>query len=541
MLTVLGLDIRLLADDNGQPGAPINPPAETAPELEEHGPVMANDFFWVEVLAWDARPTPSADPGVIGLPLNIAWDPNVLAYAGATPIPTNIPLPPSNPPTNAPRFDRLITASFPLARELSSFEPTADAATCNGLVDPSSCNFSGLQGSSSPTFGFGQAIGTSGPETFSQMRFQALAAADRTPFLVQLAGGMSFTDSQPLQSVIHLVDGQPETADDQNRIVEFVVIEEAENDSSLSGVVYTDVNLNGLFEPEFEFGLPNVAIQLFGADPSMPLAEVTTGPDGWYHFEELPPGEYTIVEQQPADFVSAINTLGTVLPGGEQRGTVGIDEFVGITLAAGEHGVEYNFGENLRNVTKRFFTARAEPRDLLCEHLGQSCVTVRGTDGDDTIRLEADAERVTVTVNDSQPQEFSTARFDRVTVDGGAGRDTVTLVGSEKNDTAHLTTLQSSLRSVCYAALTANAEVVTAEGRSGDDFAVFSDLPTDENLLASDDEAVLSAPLLNTLARARFFEQVRATSAPRAAADRDTLQVQPVRFRFNPVGKWVPI
>ena len=92
MLAVLGLDIQLLADDNGSPGAPLS-----GPEQLSHGPLQVNDEFWVRVLAWDQRdpsnvsdPNVAGDetPGVISLPLNIAWDPTVLMLTSPLPAAT---------------------------------------------------------------------------------------------------------------------------------------------------------------------------------------------------------------------------------------------------------------------------------------------------------------------------------------------------------------------------------------------------------------------------------------------------------------------
>ena len=47
---VLGLDIRLLSDIDGSPGAPLSEARDLI-----HGPVEEGQIFWVEVLAWDDR------------------------------------------------------------------------------------------------------------------------------------------------------------------------------------------------------------------------------------------------------------------------------------------------------------------------------------------------------------------------------------------------------------------------------------------------------------------------------------------------------
>ena len=160
-----------------------------------------------------------------------------------------------------------------------------------------------------------------------------------------------------------------------------------------------------------------------------------TGPDGWYHFEDLEPGVYDIVEvAQPACFIDGTETLGIVLPGRQSRGTAGADRFTGITIAAGEHGIDYNFGElglKAACINKSLFFGSADPRrDTVYTPLGVSSAVVRGTSGDDQIAVEASAGAIRVTVNSGRPQTISTADAAIVVVDSGAGHDEVTAGGS---------------------------------------------------------------------------------------------------------------
>ena len=73
---------------------------------------------------------------------------------------------------------------------------------------------------------------------------------------------------------------------------------------SLSGYVYTDSDADGSFEAD-EIGLPGVTITLISQATGTVTATTTTGPDGWYNFEDLPQGTYNVVETQPRGYVDA--------------------------------------------------------------------------------------------------------------------------------------------------------------------------------------------------------------------------------------------
>ncbi|MEZ5502364.1 MAG: SdrD B-like domain-containing protein [Halioglobus sp.] len=110
---------------------------------------------------------------------------------------------------------------------------------------------------------------------------------------------------------------------------------------SVAGNVYYDRNLNGVFDPD-EAGIGGVTVTLSGPVS----ASTVTAADGSYSFTDLPPGNYTLVETQPGAWVDAQDTLGTV--DGVPTGDASInDTFSNITLAPGDAGIEYNFGETL--------------------------------------------------------------------------------------------------------------------------------------------------------------------------------------------------
>jgi uncharacterized repeat protein (TIGR01451 family) len=110
---------------------------------------------------------------------------------------------------------------------------------------------------------------------------------------------------------------------------------------SIAGNVYHDANNNGVFDPN-ENGIAGVTITLSGPVNT----SVTTNPDGSYSFVGLPPGEYTVVETQPAPWIDGIDTVGTV--DGVPRGNSAADDtFTAIVLSPGDVGIEYNFGETI--------------------------------------------------------------------------------------------------------------------------------------------------------------------------------------------------
>jgi hypothetical protein len=109
--------------------------------------------------------------------------------------------------------------------------------------------------------------------------------------------------------------------------------------SSLSGVVYVDNTGSGAFTPGNP-PLSGVQITLAGTDVfNSPVNKVTqTANDGTYSFASLLPGSYTITKTQPAGYVDAVNTLGTL--GGQING-----DSMSVQLGIGLDGLNYNFGE----------------------------------------------------------------------------------------------------------------------------------------------------------------------------------------------------
>ena len=565
-LATLGLGIRVREDDNGVPGA------------ERTTPLIVGSSYWVEVIAEDQRAGQQGSPqGVISLPLDLSWDSDNLSSLNppTTFFPTPLPLP---APFTAPT---ILTADLPLGRFVDSFQ-SANGHTgfaeppVGAVVPPANPTIGGLRGAALPNAGpgNGQAVGVPrgnpvDPHNvgfFSQLRFTAAAAADDTPLTIELAGSMSFTDGATLDGIACLsaavIQNRPSNRPCEATslaVTEFIdIMGPAPPESSLSGFVYADTNLNGVLDTAadgtpLEIGLPNVVVSLFRGQDSTPIQTTTTGPDGWYHFENLAPATYRIVETQPGRYVNSLNAVGVVCtspPAGgcAPRGVVGpaVDQLTSIVLGTGEQGIDYNFGENVIP-TKDALRSRTIPRVTLNAQLGLRTAVVRGTDSADQIAVEVTGPEIAVTVNNGAARVFERANVDVVVVDGQAANDVITMTGTDEAETAQLLPNQASLRvgndflGTNYGVLAAAAEQATVTaGTGGSDLAVVRDTrQTSDTVVASGNQLQLSAGT-GRISRALGFGRVRAvTTAPSGGSEADDIQTGAIDYILSLAGNWI--
>lgn len=89
--------------------------------------------------------------------------------------------------------------------------------------------------------------------------------------------------------------------------------------AQISGWVFLDTNRNGVRDAGETAGLQDVKIVLLG--PGGSVLSTFTGPqDGWYRFENLAAGLYTVSQVQPKGYVSTSDDMKTVsLPGDGQE------------------------------------------------------------------------------------------------------------------------------------------------------------------------------------------------------------------------------
>lgn len=178
----------------------------------------------------------------------------------------------------------------------------------------------------------------------------------------------------------------------------FVDVNIPVDNGELSGFVYVDANNNGIKEPQ-ELGLPNVPVSISGPV----IATAVTDAAGSYHFTNLPAGTYTLIQTQPAAFVSGINSHGiTIIP--EAEG----DRFAAIGLVAGATMNEFNFGErglrpDLVNLSL-FFASTPTVSQLLQQLniISGSWIPFRA-DATGTLSVSAEGESIQVYTTDMTP------------------------------------------------------------------------------------------------------------------------------------------
>jgi large repetitive protein len=134
-------------------------------------------------------------------------------------------------------------------------------------------------------------------------------------------------------------------------------------DCSISGFVYLDTNNDGLRTTSWgtHLALQGVIVTLYvqSNDTWTQVTSTTTDSSGAYCFDGLAAGVYKIAETQPAGYIDGKETVGSL--DGASSGAAGADQFV-VTLAAGNVGGEYNFGErgvSLAHISLRSLMASA--------------------------------------------------------------------------------------------------------------------------------------------------------------------------------------
>ena len=121
---------------------------------------------------------------------------------------------------------------------------------------------------------------------------------------------------------------------------------EVQASASLAGTVWLDANNNGLIDSS-ETGIAGVTVELSGTDAggATITRSTTTGADGSYRFDSLPPGTYSVREPvQPAGTLNgrtvAGSTGGTATPAATTPSAVSA-----IVLGNGVASTQNNFGE----------------------------------------------------------------------------------------------------------------------------------------------------------------------------------------------------
>jgi protocatechuate 3,4-dioxygenase beta subunit len=114
---------------------------------------------------------------------------------------------------------------------------------------------------------------------------------------------------------------------------------------NLSGYVYHDRSNDGVYNRPGEEPIAGVTVKLLDANGSDTGLRATTDANGFYQFNNLAAGKYSVMEVQPVGWLDGKDTPGNL--GGVADTSPGGDMLSQIMLSWGTSGVEYNFGEIL--------------------------------------------------------------------------------------------------------------------------------------------------------------------------------------------------
>jgi protocatechuate 3,4-dioxygenase beta subunit len=112
--------------------------------------------------------------------------------------------------------------------------------------------------------------------------------------------------------------------------------------SSLGGSVFIDKNNNGKREAG-DLGVGGVTIRLTGKDYKGNLvnATVVTDANGYYSFKGIAPGNYTLTEVVPVNYLAGVSKAGSGLT---NNGNGGVNKISNIVIGPGQTGAQANFG-----------------------------------------------------------------------------------------------------------------------------------------------------------------------------------------------------
>ncbi len=115
----------------------------------------------------------------------------------------------------------------------------------------------------------------------------------------------------------------------------------AEVAAAVEGTIFTDDNNDGVADSG-ELGIENAYVSLTGTDDFGTPVDLlsVTGPDGFYRFDALLPGNYTVTLTAPEGYLDGIDTAGSA---GGDSSTVA-NEVSGIDLDPGANATGYLFG-----------------------------------------------------------------------------------------------------------------------------------------------------------------------------------------------------
>lgn len=152
--------------------------------------------------------------------------------------------------------------------------------------------------------------------------------------------------------------------------------------AGLSGYVYVDSNNNGVKESG-EAGIGGVLVTLTGVDDNgnsvrLTQSTVASGANlGFYSFQNVRPGTYTITETPPAGYLAGKDSIGS------QGGSVSQYVFSNVVLGCGTNGANNNFGHIIPAMVGGFVYLDNNNDGIKQSNdagIGNATVTLTGTD-----------------------------------------------------------------------------------------------------------------------------------------------------------------
>lgn len=194
-----------------------------------------------------------------------------------------------------------------------------------------------------------------------------------------LAGGSDGDDDRDYGATgpDEVFDQQTQLAQDTERV--------SINANTLSGLVYQDVDANGVYDAGTDTLLDGVLVTITGnlAADNSPFTTTALSVGGVYTFTNLAAGSYTLTETQPVGYVDGGETVGAPF-GGTKSDALGSNTISGLVIpAGGGSGSGYNFGEVLGSSLAAAVYEDANNngiRDEVGTGIGGASVTFSGTD-----------------------------------------------------------------------------------------------------------------------------------------------------------------
>lgn len=267
----------------------------------------------------------------------------------------------------------------------------------------------------------------------------------------------------------------------------------------VSGTVFVDYNHNGR-QDAMEPGIPHVTIRLTGTPMGMPVTyETQTDTNGAYSFRSLWPGNYTLVEVHPVNFVDGQDVAGNL------GGTATNDQIQFALPALDSVATGYNFaelglnplvigkgpflGSSLGPATPPAPLPEAEQLFRLFTVVDRE-LKICPVEGDDQITLNLATEPITLTHNFVR-YAFSGADISRISLDAGPDTDTVSLIASGLADQLTADQQRIRLTSARYIVELRQVEHLVYDSGGGDDHTTLVDSPGNDQFVADARQSML--------------------------------------------------